>query len=71
MQIWNRRPTIRARYKLWWSMLWIRRGEFHPSLDLDPDILASMCPCEMRRYQEALARRRQIAHDHDEQEVER
>ena len=62
-QIWNPRPPLRCRLKVWWQRLWIRRDEFHRTLNADHDALLHMCDCERRRYWADIARRRGIAHE--------
>lgn len=47
---------------LWWYRLWVRREEFHPSLDMDVGAMESMTPGERVAYREDLLRRRHIAH---------
>lgn len=56
VRIWRWR--IRSR----WYRLWIRKDEFHPSLDIDPMSLAALSPGDRSEYLRDLARRRQIAH---------
>lgn len=51
--------------KLWWDRLWIRKDEFHPSLSMDPVMLAEMTPVEREDYLGDLVRRREIAHRRD------
>ena len=62
-QIWNPRPPLRCRLKVWWQRLWIRRDEFHRTLNADHDALLHMCDCERRRYWADIARRRGISHE--------
>ena len=64
-QIWNPRPPMRCRLKVWWQRLWIRRDEFHHTIDADHDALLHMSDCERRRYWTDISRRRSIAHDRD------
>jgi len=47
--------------KLWWDRLWIRKDEFHPSLNFDADAAMEMTPEEFRKYDRDLLRRRTIA----------
>jgi hypothetical protein len=54
-RIWN------AGIRLWWHRLWIRKSEFHKSLDIDPLALTVMTPGEQQAYYADLYRRREIA----------
>ena len=56
---------ISTRVKIFWNRLWIRRDEFHKSLDLDFDIIKDMTTEERQAYHLDLAKRRQIAHQRD------
>lgn len=47
----------------WWYELWIRKDEFHQSLDMDFMVLAHMNEGERNKYAEAIVRRRNIAHE--------
>jgi hypothetical protein len=64
-RIWNKR------IKLWWYRLWIRKNEFHRSLDNDLEALYVMTPQERSAYQRDLVRRRGIAHERDLARMER
>lgn len=55
-RIWN------AGILLWWYRLWIRRNEFHRSLDSDQKAIIVMSYEEQQRYWSDLDRRRGIAH---------
>lgn len=57
--IWNR--TL----KLWWNKLWIRKDEFHPSLDLDFRAMLVMNKKQLDKYYADITRRRKIAHDRE------
>lgn len=47
--------------KLWWYRLWIRKNEFHKSLDMDCEAFSEM-NCQQRvKYSTDLARRRSIS----------
>ncbi|HVT75161.1 MAG TPA: hypothetical protein VHD69_01935 [Candidatus Paceibacterota bacterium] len=48
-----------------WHRLWVRKDEFHPSLDFDADYYFSLPPIKRRAYDIDLARRRRIAHERD------
>ena len=58
-KIWNKRLL------LWWYRLWIRKDEFHKSLDIDPDAMMEMDEEEKERYLADLVRRRKKAHQKD------
>lgn len=60
--IWNKRPGIAARWRLWWQFLWVRKNEFHSTLNVNADLADKMCECERRRYSQEIARCRHIAH---------
>jgi len=47
----------------WWHSLWIRKDEFHYSLDLNLEAMEMMNLEERIAYEEDLARRRKIAHE--------
>ena len=57
--IWNRGV------KLQWDRLYIRRDEFHNSLNMDVLAMIDMSPEERDVYWEDLIKRRQIAHKRD------
>jgi hypothetical protein len=46
---------------LWWYRLWIRRDEFHSSLNMDLDAMLEMNEKEMERYSKDLIKRRLTA----------
>jgi hypothetical protein len=54
-----------SKVRLWWSSLWIRKNEFHRSLDLDGIAMWKMNPKERGVYLDKLYKRRQMAHDAD------
>jgi hypothetical protein len=56
-RIWNKR------FLLWWYRLWIRKDEFHISLQGDLSALLVMTPHEQNKYYTDLYRRRRIAHE--------
>ena len=58
-RIWN------AGLLLWWYRLWIRKDEFHRSLDMDLLAMLAMNKKQKERYVEDLTRRRSIAHERD------
>ncbi len=51
--------------RLWWHRLWIRKNEFHPSLDSDADYVVCLEHEQRHLYWGDLARRRGIAHQRD------
>jgi len=61
MSVWNKQPPIFSRLKLWWYRLWVRKSEYHYSVDFDKEITKTMCKCELQRYTEDMAARRTIA----------
>lgn len=46
----------------WWYRLWIRKNEFHRSLDIDGLAMSEMNREESKTYIADLVRRRNIAH---------
>jgi len=59
------RLPIVLRLKFWWNRLWIRKDEFHSSLDSDFRIMSALSSEGRREYGKDLARRRWIAHERD------
>ena len=57
--IWNKRILF------WWHRLWIRKDEFHSSLDMDGAAMLEMNKQERKKYLADLVRRREIAHQRD------
>ena len=56
--------------RLRWHQLWIRRDEFHVSLQSDPALLESHTTSDQTyEYASDLVRRRQIAHRRDEEQT--
>ena len=53
------------RVRLWWHRLWVRKNEFHSSLDVDVIAMANMNPRQQEVYIRDLVRRRDIAHSRD------
>lgn len=51
--------------KLQWNRLYVRKDEFHSSLDMDVGAMLDMNPKQRARYIQDLVRRRQIAHKRD------
>ena len=58
-RIWNKR------IKLWWYQLFVRKNEFHPSLNADTEAMMVMDEKELGKYYEDLGKRRAIAHNRD------
>ena len=57
--------------QLWWYRLWIRKDEFHKSLDMDADAMMEMDEGERELYLADLIRRRKKAHQEDLARLER
>ena len=57
--VWNRG------IKLQWNRLWVRKDEFHDSLNTDVNAMFEMSRKERIAYIEDLYKRRQIAHERD------
>ena len=53
------------RMRLIWHRLWIRRDEFHHSLDMDGRAIRWMNKKQCEKYIQDLIRRREIAHRRD------
>lgn len=53
---------------LWWNRLWIRKDEFHPSLNSDVEAMMEMTKEEKTAYLKDLMIRRRIAHLRDLEE---
>jgi len=60
-----KRFFLRQPFKLFWNRLWIRKDEFHKSLDFNPKAYSNMTTQEKREYNIDLGRRRTIAHKRD------
>lgn len=60
-----RRRFWNAGIKLWWYRLFIRKGEFHKSLDLDIDAMIVMDDEKLQKYCDDVVRRRLISHERD------
>lgn len=58
-RVWNKHIL------LWWNRLWIRKDEFHRSLDMDVSAMLEMKEQEVKEYLADLVRRRDIAHQRD------
>ena len=57
--VWNRGV------KLQWNRLWIRKDEFHSSLNMDVNAMLEMSQKQRDAYIKDLCKRRQIAHERD------
>ncbi|MFA5420519.1 MAG: hypothetical protein WC280_00630 [Patescibacteria group bacterium] len=51
---------------LWWRRLWIRKDEFHHSLNLNCTAMIKMSKEERDKYLADIVRRRNIAHEKDQ-----
>lgn len=58
-RIWNKHIL------LWWHRLYIRKDEFHRSLDIDGAAMLEMNKQEKKNYLADIVRRREIAHRRD------
>ena len=58
-RVWNKRIL------LWWYRLWIRKNEFHCSLEMDAEAMIEMNEQERNVYLLDLLHRRRIAHKRD------
>jgi len=57
--------SIKNRLILFWKRLWIRKDEFHSSLDFDAKIASKMSRKERTNYAQDLTQRRREAHEKD------
>ena len=57
---------LKHRPRLWWHRAFIRRNEFHKSLDTDLNAMMDMTRKDQQLYMADLVRRRNIAHERDE-----
>ncbi|MBN1637336.1 MAG: hypothetical protein JW866_00085 [Ignavibacteriales bacterium] len=48
-----------------WNKTWIRKDEFHSSLDMDGTAMSYMSEKEREKYIHDLVKRRNIAHERD------
>jgi hypothetical protein len=58
-RIWNKHIL------LWWHRLYIRKDEFHRSLNMDGAAMLEMNEKERKKYLADLVHRREIAHQRD------
>jgi len=49
--------TLRTHLRLWWHRLWIRKDEFHRSLDMDCGAMLQMNPKQRQNYMSDLDNR--------------
>lgn len=61
----NAKMFVRSRIRLFWSRLWIRKDEFHQSLDIDAEAMLTMNAKQKDAYMKDLVRRRNIAHQRE------
>ena len=54
---------VRSRLRLWWAHLYIRKNEFHHSLNMDGEALITMNTKQKDKYMKDLIQRRKIAHE--------
>lgn len=57
--LWNRG------IKLLWYRLWVRKDEFHKSLNMDIDAMLDMTDAERKAYLNDLCKRRSLAHERE------
>ena len=50
---------------VWWGKAWVRKDEFHSSLDIDVAAAMEMTPQQRKAYYASPTRRRQIAHERE------
>lgn len=56
---------LRIHIRHYWYFLWIRKNEFHKSLDLDLDYMSILTEAEIQDYLKLLTKRRNIANIRD------
>ena len=54
-----------TKIRLWWNKFFIRKDEFHKSLNMDINAMLEMSKAEQESYIQDLVRRRNIAHERD------
>jgi len=64
-RIWNKHIL------LWWYKSWIRKNEFHHSLNIDVFAMLVMNKKESKKYLDGLMHRRHIAHVRDLERMDR
>ena len=62
MKIWIQGTPVRIKLKLWWCRLWVRKDEFHWTLDYGSLNMLYMTKEGMKWHHKDLTRRRDIAH---------
>jgi hypothetical protein len=70
IRLWNKLDrrlccSLPGPVRFWWSRLWVRKDEFHPSLNSHAEYAVSLKPEKRTAYSHDLARRRGIAHVRD------
>ncbi|MFM2383607.1 MAG: hypothetical protein RIQ72_179, partial [Candidatus Parcubacteria bacterium] len=48
--------------RVWWHRLWIRRDEFHPSLNMCIEYACTLSPDKRLAYRKDIVKRRDVAH---------
>lgn len=54
-----------SKIRVWWNFLWIRKNEFHSSLDMDGVAMLKMSDKEKKKYFSELTHRRQLTRESD------
>lgn len=64
---WIKRQSKMLKYRprMMWNSLYIRKDEFHYSLNMDIDAIMHMNDVERKAYMKNLCKRRDIAHNRD------
>jgi hypothetical protein len=57
--------TLPGPIRFWWARRWIRKDEFHPSLDSHARYYRHLSPEKRTKYWQDIDRRRQVAHRRD------
>ncbi len=58
----SKKMFVRSRLRLIWARIYIRKDEFHKSLDMDFEALMTMKGKQKEKYLKDLCDRREIAH---------
>jgi len=56
---------LRHRPRMFWNKLWVRKDEFHKSLEMDASAMMTMSREDVQKHMDDLVRRRNIAHQRD------
>ena len=64
-RVWYQLKLLPYRPRIWWDTLWIRKDEFHRSLNMNISAMQRMNNADQKKYVADLARRREIAHERD------